>query len=73
MTVRQTPFIAECHLCGAPMAAIRGPFSKNIGRPKPPMGYRLGYVRETGNRELPMCAECVAYSLPSNITPRENP
>lgn len=69
MTVRQTPFIAECTLCGVPMAAIRGPFSKSIGRPKPPMGYRLGFVVETADRQIPMCAECVAYAIPSNLQP----
>ena len=67
MTVRATPTLADCSKCGYAMAAIRGPFSKSIGRPKPPMGYRLGYIRETGNREIPLCAACVSNSLPSNV------
>ncbi len=45
------------------MAAVRGPFSQNIGRPKPPNGYRLGYVIEQPGREIPICRDCVNLIL----------
>jgi hypothetical protein len=63
VTIRATPTLTTCTLCDERMAAVRGPFSLLIRRAKPPEGYRLGYVAETDNREIPMCAECIALIL----------
>ncbi len=61
--IRSTPTLTACTTCGHRMAAVRGPFSKNIGRPNPPTGYRLGYVMEQPGREIPICAECLHLIL----------
>ena len=67
MTIRQTPTLAECAECFAPMAAVRGPFSSSIGRARAPMGYRRGYIRFKDGKDWPICEECVAFSLPSSV------
>ncbi len=61
--IRWSSTRADCTTCGARMAAVRGPFSQNIGRPKPPAGDRLGYVIEQPGKEIPICAECLALIL----------
>jgi hypothetical protein len=73
VTVRTTPTLTTCTICGTMMAAVRGPFSKNIGRPKAPQGYRLGYVIEQDeDREIPICRNCTADLLPSSTEPGRN-
>ncbi len=61
--IRSTPTRATCTTCGTLMAAVRGPFSQNIRRPDPPAGYRLGYIQEVKDRELPICVDCVNLTL----------
>jgi hypothetical protein len=63
VTIRSTPTLTTCDICNARMAAVRGPFSRNIGRPKPPIGHRLGYIVEIADREFPICQVCLTEVL----------
>ncbi len=67
--IRSTPTRTNCTTCGARMAAVRGPYSKSIGRPDPPAGYRLGYIMEQADRDIPICAECFQLILTVKETP----
>lgn len=56
----------QCCRCGLLTIAMHGSMSR-VSRPKPPMGWRLGYVRESADINRLICRACLVNSLPSNI------